>query len=91
MTINIITGIIIVLFLPGFLISYIVFRTLTTLEQVVIGICLSIIMGFIISIMLGLIKLGHDKYGFTGTNCFLSLSVISIIFIVIFVSSMKKK
>ena len=83
MLIKIILGILLVLFLPGFLVILIFFKKADLLEKIVMSIILSTIISFIVTILLGLIKISNKIYGFSEYSFVIVLSLISAVLIVL--------
>lgn len=92
MVLKIILGFILILFFPGFLISHLLFKKLSYLEQITVGIFLSIIIAFLTSIFLGMFKSDKFFYSFTPNNILISLITISVTtFIILLREALKKR
>ncbi|MBS3146274.1 hypothetical protein J4471_01105 [Candidatus Woesearchaeota archaeon] len=83
MIIELLIALVLVLFVPGYLIVQIFFKNITILEKITLSISFSIIISFIISIMLGFIKVAEKVYGFNRYYFSITLAVLSILFFMI--------
>ncbi|MBS3150097.1 hypothetical protein J4455_05435 [Candidatus Woesearchaeota archaeon] len=88
---SILVSFILVFFLPGFLIASMTFKNLKLIERIAIGICLSIAISFIISIILGLLKITNNSYGFTPYNYSWIISIITVILAIIYTFRKSRK
>ncbi|MBU1164971.1 DUF1616 domain-containing protein [Patescibacteria group bacterium] len=74
------TGLILSIFLPGFLLSLILFKKnkLQIIERLVISFGLSVAISIIIGLFLCIIKVFFDILGITKLNLYLGLLVVSL-------------
>jgi len=85
-----ILGILFVLFIPGYLLSWIFFRKLGLIERVCVSIGLSIVVVAFLSFFLtGISYLPHIK-GITSQSVWISLLITCLTFTVLIISKYKK-
>lgn len=90
--IRIILGLIITLFLPGYLIARIFFKELEELEKIALGFVLSIALDIFIGLFLGYNKQMKDLTGgITATNLWIYLGSITIILIILWIIIRKEE
>jgi len=83
---QIVFGLIIALFLPGYLIARIFFKELELLEKIALGFVLSIALDIFVGLFLGYNKYMKDLTGgITALNLWIYLGSITIILLIIYV------
>lgn len=87
--IRVIVGII-ALFLPGYLLSIILFKKLKVIERICLAIGLSIFITVFLGFFLTAISYLTNIKGITTQSVWLSLLIICIIFIIVIISKYKK-
>jgi len=86
--IRVIVGII-ALFLPGYLLSFILFKKLKIIERICLAIGLSIVIIVFLGFFLTAISYLTNIKGITTQNVWFSLLIICIIFIILIISKYK--
>ena len=87
--IRIIVGIVFALFLPGYLLTFILFRKLKLLERICLAIGLSIFVVVFLSFYLTAISFFSSEAGITTMGVWLSLLITCALFIIIIISKNK--